>query len=126
MKQAIKLSAIFFVIAAFAFTPQKHNPVGHWKISYTNGLNEYVDFYKDGTFKSVSIDGQLTHQGNYKMSDDVISVNDKEGCGDNYWGTYKLTFYTEDSVLNTVVEDSCTGRREAVNGSVLVRLLKYN
>src|SRR5664279_4074881 len=115
MKQAIKLSAIFFVMAAFAFIPQTHNPVGHWKISYRDGSNEYVDFYKDGTYKSVSVNGTLTHKGNYKMNNDVISVNDNEGCGDTYWGSYKLTFYTEDSVLNTVVEDSCTGRSEAVN-----------
>ena len=121
MKQAVKLSTIFFVITIFAFIPPQHNPVGHWKITYSNGANEYVDFYKNGTYKSVSDDGTLTHQGNYKMSDDVISINDHEGCGDSYWATYKLTFYTEDSVLNTVMEDSCTGRREAVTGSVLIR-----
>lgn len=126
MKQAIILSTVFFVMTVFAFIPPKHNPVGHWKISYTDGSNEYLDFYKNGTFKSVSVDGKSTHEGNYKFNDDAISINDKEGCGDTYWGTYKLTFYTEDSVLNTVLEDSCTGRREAVNGSVLVRLLKYN
>lgn len=121
MKQAIKLSVIFFMMACFAFIQQKHNPVGHWKIFYRNGSDEYVDFYKNGTYKSVSGEGTLTHQGNYKMNDNIISVNDNEGCGDNYWGSYKLTFYTEDSVLNTVVEDSCIGRKEAVDGSVLVR-----
>ena len=121
MKQLIKVSAFLFAITISAFIPPKHNPVGHWKITYTNGANEYVDFYKDGTYKSTSDNGTLTHQGNYKVSNDVISINDKEGCGDSYWGTYKLTFYTEDSVLNTVMEDSCTGRREAVTGSILIR-----
>ena len=121
MKRLIKVAVFFFTIIALAFIPTKHDPVGHWKITYTNGANEYVDFYKDGTYKSVSENGTLTHQGKYKMNDDVISINDQEGCGDSYWGTYKLTFYTGDSVLNTVVEDSCIGRREAVTGSVLIR-----
>jgi hypothetical protein len=51
-----------------------------------------------------------------------MSINDKQGCGDTYWATYKLTFYTEDSLLNTAMEDSCIGRKEAINNSVLKRL----
>lgn len=122
MKQLIKVLAVFFVLAIFAFIPPKHDPVGHWRVSYSNGIEDYVDFYKDGTFKNFTTDGKLMHQGTYKFKEDVISVTDKEGCGDTYWGTYKLTFYTEDSVLTTVMEDSCSGRKAAVDGSVLKRL----
>jgi hypothetical protein len=122
MKQTIKVVTVFFVMAVFAFIPPKHNPVGHWRISYSDGSKEYVDFYKNGTFKDFTSEGKLVHQGNYKLDGDVMSINDKEGCGDTYWATYKLTFYSEDSVLNTAMEDSCSGRREAVTGSVLTRL----
>jgi hypothetical protein len=122
MKQTINVVSVFFVMAVFAFIPPKHNPVGHWRISYSNGSEDYVDFYKGGTFKNFTTEGKLIHQGNYKLDGDVMSINDKEGCGDTYWATYKLTFYSEDSVLNTAMEDSCSGRREAVTGSVLKRL----
>jgi hypothetical protein len=122
MQQLIKLSAVFFVMAAFAFIPPEHNPVGHWSISYSDGSKNYVDFYKDGTFKNFTVEGKLIHEGKYKLNGDVMSINDKEGCGDTYWATYKLTLYTEDSLLNTAMEDSCSGRREAVSGSVLKRL----
>jgi hypothetical protein len=122
MKQTINVVSVFFVMAVFAFIPPKHNPVGHWRISYSNGSEDYVDFYKGGTFKNFTTEGKLIHQGNYKLDGDVMSINDKEGCGDTYWATYKLTFYSEDSVLNTAIEDSCSGRREAVTGSVLKRL----
>ena len=122
MKQLIRVLAIFFIMAVLGFIPPRHNPVGHWRISYPNGSEDYVDFYKDGTFKNFTTSGKLIHQGAYKFNGDVISINDKEGCGDTYWATYKLTFYSEDSVLNTVMEDSCSGRKEVVNGSVLKRL----
>jgi hypothetical protein len=122
MKQTINIVTVFFVMAVFAFIPPKHNPVGHWRISYSNGSEDYVDFYKGGTFKNFTTEGKLIHQGNYKLDGDVMSINDKEGCGDTYRATYKLTFYSEDSVLNTAMEDSCSGRREAVTGSVLKRL----
>ena len=122
MKQIIKMTAAFLILIAFAFTPPKNNPVGHWRISYTNGMHDYVDFYKDGTFKNFTTDGKLIHHGNYKFNDNVMSINDKEGCGDTYWATYKLTFYGKDSALTTAMEDSCGGRKEAINGSSLKRI----
>jgi hypothetical protein len=120
MKQTVKM----LFLLAFAFITPKHDPVGHWQITYTNGASEFVDFNKDGSFQSHGADGKASHQGSFKFHNDVISINDKEGCGDTYWGSYKLTFYTEDSVLNTVMEDSCTGRKDAVNGSVLKRMTR--
>ncbi|MEP6950393.1 MAG: hypothetical protein ABI863_14005 [Ginsengibacter sp.] len=122
MKKTSKVLAALFVIAAFAFVPPKHNVVGHWRITYSNGATEKVDFKSDGTYKSYSATGETTHTGNYKLSSDTISINDKEGCGDTYWGTYKITFFGKDSASNTVIEDSCTGRREGVNGAGLKRI----
>jgi len=112
MKQTIKIAVVFFVSVIFAFILPKHNIAGRWITYNTDGSIAYVDFNKDGTFKVASPEGKLFHAGNYKFNDDdVFSINDKEGCGDTYWGTYKLTFIGEDSLQVAVIQDSCTGRR---------------
>jgi hypothetical protein len=123
MKQSIKVIVVLFVLAAFAFIPPKHNIVGRWKTYDNNGSFAYVYFNRDGTFKVMSTDGKkIMHQGNYKFKDDVFSVNDKEGCGDTYWGTYKFTFVSEDSFTVSVVTDTCTGRRtDITTGNVGLR-----
>lgn len=122
MKKTIKVLAVSFVIAAFAFIPPLHNVVGNWRITYSNGTKEYVDFKSDGTYRSYDSTGQTHHQGTYKFSDDIMSINDKEGCGDTYWATYKITFFGKDSASNTAIEDSCSGRKEAINGAGLKRI----
>ena len=125
MKQTTKVFAIFFIMAAFAFTPPIHNIVGHWMISYPNGYKNYLDLEQDGTFRSFDSTGKTIHQGNYKYNDETFSINDKDGCGytdSTYWATYKFTFYGEDSASFTAIEDACTPRKEAIDGGGLKRL----
>lgn len=112
MKQTIRVAVIFFMMAALAFIPPKHNIVGRWITYNPDGSIGYVDFSKDGTFKVTSTDGQLYHQGKYKLENDVFSLNDEEGCGSDYWGKYKFTFIGEDSIQTSLIEDSCTGRKQ--------------
>ncbi len=100
------------VIAASAFMPATHSLVGKWKTYDKDGSIGYVYFNADGTFKVTSPEGKVFHHGNYKFKDDVFSINDKEGCGDTYWGKYKLTFIGNDSIQTSLIEDSCSGRRE--------------
>jgi hypothetical protein len=116
MKQTIKVIAILFAVAAFSFTLPKHNIVGRWITYETDGSMGYVDFHKDGTFKVTSLEGKIYHQGNFKFSNDVFSINDKEGCGNTYWGTYQLTFFGNDSLTVAVISDSCSGRRQSITG----------
>jgi len=112
MKRSIKSAAVFFAILALSFIPPKHNIVGRWKTFNNDGSFGFVDFNPDGTFKVITADGSQTlHHGNYKFKDDVFSINDKEGCGDTYWGTYKFTFVSEDSFRVALIKDTCTGRR---------------
>ena len=113
---------VLFLIAAFAFIPPRHHVIGHWKISYPNGTSDYLDLKLDGTFRNFNSAGKTLHVGNYKVNGDTLSINDKEGCGDTYWATYKLSFFGEDSASYAVIEDSCSGRREAINGGGLKRL----
>lgn len=126
MKQVIKVCTIFFVIAALAFIPPKHSIVGRWIAYDPDGSIAYIDFNKDGTFEAISPGGKLFHHGKYKFSnDDIFSINDKEGCGDTYWGKYKLTFISHDSLQIALIEDSCTGRRkDMTTGNTGLRRLK--
>jgi len=115
MKKSIRVVAVFFAIIALGFIPPRHNIIGRWKTYDTDGSFGYVYFNQDGTFKVMSKDGKkVEHHGNYKFKDDVFSINDKEGCGDTYWGTYKFTFVNEDSFTVAVIKDTCTGRREQI------------
>ena len=122
MKQAIKFLAVVSVMATSAFIPPKHHITGRWMEHNPDGSKAYVDFNSAGTFNEYS-KGKLIHKGNYKFNDPVISISGKkDGCGDGYWAKYKLTFHGNDSIAVTAIEDSCTPRRESVNGSGLSRI----
>ena len=124
MKQAIKFLAFVLVMATLAFIPPKHHITGRWMEHNPDGSKAYVDFNSTGTFNEYS-KGKLIHKGNYKFNDPVISISGKkDGCGDGYWAKYKFTFYGNDSVSLSAIEDSCTPRRESVNGGGLRRLKK--
>lgn len=127
MKQSIKVFAVFSILVALAFIPPKHDLVGRWITYGSDGSIGYVDFNKDGTFKVSSPEGKIFHQGNYKFDKDVFSINDKEGCGDTYWGTYRLTFFDEDSLTPAVIQDTCAGRREQITtGNIGLKRYKSN
>ncbi|HEY5391821.1 MAG TPA: hypothetical protein VIJ57_06885 [Hanamia sp.] len=125
MKTLFILFAGFLLFTAFAFIPPKHHIVGHWVEHKPDGSKVYIDFKGDGTFAS-RYKGKVDMYGNYTFADPVFSITDKEngGCGNGYWGKYNVTFIGKDSVSFAVIEDSCTGRREDVNGSGLRREMK--
>jgi hypothetical protein len=122
MKKIIKIAVVFLVLTCFAFLPPAHHIEGHWRISYSNGQKDFLDLKKDGTFRNFNADGQTLRNGNFKYSGDVFSINDKGGCGDTYWATYKFTFHGEDSISFAVIEDSCTGRRQQIEAGGLKRM----
>lgn len=124
MKQAIKIFAVAFVMGTLAFTPPKHHITGRWIEQNPDGSKSYVDFNSNGTFNEYFKE-KLVHHGNYKYNDPEIFISGKkDGCGDGYWAKYKLTFYGNDSISVSAIEDSCTPRRKSVNGSGLRRLKK--
>ena len=121
--KTIEIFLVGFALSiAFAFIPPKHSMVGHWISPEHNGSKMYVDFKSDGTFET-HYKGKLNHHGNYRFNDPVFAITDtgKDGCGAGYWAKYNVTFIGKDSVSFAVIEDSCTGRSQAVNGSGLRR-----
>ena len=106
---AISFAATFLFIF---FSP--YSLVGKWTIP---GANEYVNFKKDGTYEVLLPNGKVGESGFYSLTDSVFKIkNAKPVCGDGYWGTYKLRFVSEDSVLFSLVEDSCNARRMDIVG----------
>jgi len=112
---------VAFTAASFVF-PQQPRIIGHWVAHYRNGSASYADFNEDGTCKSYTFDGKPLVNATYKVGNGTLSINDKQGCGDDYWGKYSLTFYGRDSVLFTAVDDSCTPRRTSIDGGNLSRV----
>jgi hypothetical protein len=122
MKKYLKFALLFAVSGAFAFTliPLKRSMVGHWRVAFGDGIKGNVVFRSNGTYEA-TFDGQTWKVGGqYKLDGDLSTITDSS-CGFGYWAKYKATWYTDDSLRMTVIEDSCTGRRADADNSVMVR-----
>jgi len=108
-------------VVMLAFTPLKKSLVGNWTIRYVNGTQVSVEFRRDGKFESKIPAENFIVGGKYELKEDVLSISDTS-CNENYWGKYRLTFITDDSVFSEVMEDSCVGRRSAVNNIHMIRV----
>ncbi len=119
--KSILLASVFTLIAV-AFTVPKHSITGKWMTHESDGSTSYVDFTSAGKFTYIN-QGKTIHQGKFKQSDDTFLIDDNE-CGNGYWAKYKLTFVGEDSVSFAVIDDTCSGRMQTVNGNGLKRMKK--
>jgi hypothetical protein len=116
----IPAGLLLSIAIALAFVPPKHSIVGHWISNEQDGSKMYVEFKSNGKFET-HYKGELNHHGNYTFNDPVFSITDNEGCGIGYWGKYNVSFIKKDSISFIVIEDSCTGRREEINGGGLIK-----
>jgi hypothetical protein len=97
-----------------------HSLVGHWKVAYGNGVTGHVAFTSNGHVEA-TFDGQTWKVGGpYKVEGNTVMISDST-CGFGYWGKYKVTWYSNDSAKAVLLEDSCSGRKMNVDGSVIVR-----
>jgi hypothetical protein len=105
---------LFIIATLFAFISPKYSLIGQWSILNLDGSpsGENVDFKEDNTYTIALPDGQIGEKGNYDLKDSVFSIkNIKDVCGKDYWGKYKITFYGNDSVHFTLINDTCSERR---------------
>jgi hypothetical protein len=119
MKKNHLLLALCAVLA-FAFVAGR-TFVGHWKVAYGNGAKGFVVFRKDGTNEATFTNENWKVGGRYKVEGNTVSITDSS-CGLNYWASYKVNWFSDDSVQVTVIQDSCMGRKGSVDGSVMVRM----
>jgi hypothetical protein len=116
---SVALCALFVVGMALGFVSRK-TFVGHWRVKYGNGDRGNVVFRSDGTAEATFEGTTWKVGGPYKVEGTTLSMQDST-CGFDYWAKYKATWYSDDSVQTTLLEDSCTGRKNSVDGAVLVR-----
>ena len=122
MKKIILASTALSILILFAFmAPQKKDITGHWVINYGKDEKITIHFRTNGTFLSEIPAEHFIVAGEYKFKNDVLSISDTS-CNKNYWGTYKATFFTNDSVYSAVIEDSCQGRRSAADKATMIRV----
>jgi hypothetical protein len=121
MKKSLFALAIIISFMFFTFVPPKDRNIGRWKAKYGNDLMGTIDFKADGTFETSFEKSDFKVGGIYITRDDILYIADTS-CGENYWGKYRQTFYTDDSVLNNVLEDSCSRRKASADKSVFIRM----
>jgi len=121
----MRKSLLVFVLVAsgllFAFVLPKDRNIGRWRAKFGNDTTGIVDFRPDGTFETSFEKSDVKVGGIYITREDVLYLADTS-CGENYWGKYRQTFFTDDSVLNNVLGDSCGSRRASVDKAVLIRM----
>jgi hypothetical protein len=97
-----------------------HSFVGHWRVAYGNGVTGHAVFTANGHVEA-TFDGQTWKVGGpYKVDGNTVMISDST-CGFDYWGKYKVTWYSNDSAKVELVQDSCSGRKMNVDKSVMVR-----
>ena len=120
MKKIMVFACAFCMFCIFSCNSSKKDLVGKWEAHYASGTMMTVDFKQDGTFEASIPSEHFTVGGQYKLDNDVASFSDTS-CGKDYWGKYKLTFFSNDSIYSAVMEDSCSGRKSSADKATLVR-----
>jgi hypothetical protein len=112
--------AVFSCVMILFFSPKPHDVVGDWEILYPNRQKMSLHFKEDGTFFGAKPDSHFFISGKYLVNGNELDLT---GPGNNalYWGKYKTVFYSDDSLMATVIDDTCRERRTATNRETLRR-----
>lgn len=121
MKNTLFFLAACLLLSAFVYKSSGKSIVGHWTINYPSGQQVLLDFRSNGTFETVIPAEHFTVGGQFKFEDDILSITDTS-CGTGYWAKYKTTFFIDDSVYSAAIEDSCAGRKSAMDKATLIRV----
>lgn len=120
MKQRLALLLSGLALAALSFTEPPGSLKGRWQKRVPDGTLLSVLFRSDSTFEGFS-NGKSFLSGKYYVRRDTFAFANG-GCGLSYYGTYKLTFSTQDSVQFAVIQDTCGWRRRGSNGLTMGRV----
>ena len=126
MKNAlVSLGFLAVLLTTFSFITADNRIVGRWqKIqkSPDGNINLVFVFRADSTYDGI-VNGKAFTTGRYFIKNDTISVSDN-GCNLAYYGTYKLKYYAQDSLLFTAISDTCQERYQGANGLACKKLPK--
>ncbi|MCF2494050.1 hypothetical protein [Dyadobacter chenhuakuii] len=126
MKNAITwLGCLAVLLTIVSFIGAPDPIVGRWQRiqkSPNGDINLLFVFRADSTYDGI-VNGKAFTTGRYFIKNDTISVSDN-GCNLAYYGTYKLKYYAQDSLLFTAISDTCQERYQGANGLACKKLPK--
>jgi hypothetical protein len=121
MKKFILSITACFMLMLIAFIPPTKTLVGSWVIHYGNDQKINLNFNNKGIIKVAIPAEQFTVEGKFKFKDGILYISDST-CGSAYWGKYKETFLSDDSLYSVMLEDSCIPRKSAMDKATLIRV----
>jgi hypothetical protein len=121
MKKFILSLTACLVFALIAFNPREKTLVGNWVIHYGKDLKINLNFNDNGVLKVAIPADQFTVEGKFKFKDGILYISDST-CNSNYWGKYKETFFSDDSLYSIILEDTCIPRKSAMDKATLIRV----
>ena len=127
MKKIILLTGLFFLTSAtFHLQAQSINNK-NWKAFFAEPFNDTLTLHikSDSSFVTLS-NGEVLVQSACKITGDMITITDystgQYSCPDAT-GKYKINL-NGDSLILTLIEDSCEGRAQALNGVKWIKASK--
>jgi len=127
MKKIIFLIGLFFLTSAtFHLQAQSINNK-NWKAFFAEPFNDTLTLHikSDSSFVTLS-NGEVLVQSACKITGDMITITDystgQYSCPDAT-GKYKINL-NGDSLILTLIEDSCEGRAQALNGVKWIKASK--
>ncbi|WP_460976561.1 hypothetical protein [Spirosoma knui] len=121
MKKVVCFSLVSLAVAAVSFIQPPDLLVGRWQLKSPDGSSVVTVFRADGT-NDIFVNGKTFVSGKYSVRQDTLLYADPI-CNVAYYGTYKLDFFTQDSVRLTVLADTCGGRRRGFDKITLGRII---
>lgn len=121
MKKAFFSSLVLLALTAAAFIAPPDPLAGRWQKKFRNGDVMMLNFRLDGTY-DVFYNGKAFVSGKYTLKQDDFAMSDGS-CNINYFGTYKLNFYSgTDSMRFTLLQDTCRSRSRGTAGLTMGRV----
>ena len=122
MKKVFILPLIGIVLTLVSSTSPPGKLTGRWQPKMMGGVSAITVYRTDGTF-DIFLNNKTFVSGRYKVNQDTLSISDPI-CGTGYYGTYQLTFITEDSIRQTLIQDTCQVRRNSIGRSPAMGRIK--
>ncbi len=120
MRKALVFCLVCLILGIASFTAPPDTLVGRWQQKNRRGNLLLAIFRPKGTY-DVFLNGKAFVNGKYYVRQDTLGVDDAV-CGSNYYCTYKINFFAQDSIRFALIQDTCRQRREATIRLVLGRV----
>ena len=112
--------AVFSSVMILFLAPKANSVIGDWEILYPNRQKMSLHFKDDGTFTGIRPATHFIISGKYLVDGTELDLY-SPGGKTIYWGKYQTNFFNDDSLMATVIDDTCRERRMATNREILRR-----